>query len=162
MTNKLDSTDIKILELLQENSKITSKAIGEKLNLSPTPIFERIKKMEKMRYIEGYVALLNEKNIGLKQTVFAGISLNGHTRSYLDKFIAKVDTFPEVIECYQVTGGFDFLLKIVLEDIDAYQRFVSTKLSLVPELGNVYTYVAIKKGKKTNKLDLSSLHNSFS
>ncbi len=161
MKNKLDTIDIKILEFLQEDSKITAKSIGEKLNLSQTPIFERIKKMEEMKYIDGYVASLNERNIGLKQTVFIGVTLKGHTRSYLDKFLAQVNDFPEVTECYQVTGNFDYLLKIVLRDIEAYQIFIETKLSLISELGSVHSYMATKKGKHTNKLDLSILKDSI-
>jgi len=157
MKDKLDAIDIKILEMLQEDSKITAKIIGEKLNLTQTPVFERIKKLEKEGCIQKYMAVLNERKLGLKQTVFIGVTLNGHTRSYLEKFLSKVNDFPEVLECYQVTGSYDYMLKVVLKDIEAYQTFVETKLSLIPELGNVYTYIAIKKGKQTQKLDLESL-----
>jgi len=157
MKNKLDNTDIKILELLQENSKITAKTIGENLNLSQTPIFERIKKLEKEGYIKNYMAVLSEWKLGLKQTVFIGITLKGHTRSYLEKFLSKVNNFPEVLECYQVTGNFDFILKVIVKDIDAYQTFVETKLSLIAELNNVHTYIATKNGKQSNKVDLSFL-----
>ncbi len=157
MKNKLDGIDIKILQLLQEDAKMTAKAIGENLNLTPTPVFERIKKLEKEGYISKYIAVLNERKLGLKQTAFIGVSLKGHTRSYLEKFISKVNDFNEVLECYQVTGSYDFMLKVVLNDIEAYQTFVETKLSLIPELGNVYTYIAIKKGKQTHSLDLEIL-----
>lgn len=157
MKSQLDTVDIRILELLQEDAKITAKSIGEQLNLTQTPIFERIKKLEREGYIKGYTAVLNERKLGLKQTVFIGVTLKGHTRSYLDKFMARVNDFPEVLECYQVTGSYDFLLKVVLQDIEAYQTFVETKLSLLPDLGNVYTYIAIKRAKQTGHLDLSSL-----
>lgn len=159
MKNKLDKIDIKILELLQENSKVTAKTIGENLNLSQTPIFERIKKLEKEGYIKNYMAILSEWKLGLKQTVFIGITLNGHTRSYLEKFLAKVNNFHEVLECYQVTGNFDYMLKVVVKDIDAYQTFVETKLSMISELNNVHTYIVTKKGKQSNKLDLSFLED---
>jgi DNA-binding Lrp family transcriptional regulator len=161
MRPKLDNIDIKILELLQEDCRITTKLIADKLNLSPTPIFERIKKLKREGYIHKYVALLNERKLGLKQTIFIGVKLKGHTRSYLDKFLNQVNNFPEVLECYQVSGDFDYLLKIVLEDIDAYETFVQTKLSLISELGNVHSYIAIKKGKNTTKLDLSTLKDEL-
>ncbi|MDC9721933.1 MAG: Lrp/AsnC family transcriptional regulator [Urechidicola sp.] len=157
MGYKLDKTDYKILGLLQENCRITTKKLSEKLNLSTSPVFERIKKLEKEGYIDNYVALLNERKIGLKQTIFIGVTLKGHTRSFLEKFLKQVNSFPEVMECYQVSGNFDFLLKIVIEDMDAYEKFVQTKLSLISELGNVHSYIAIKKGKQTTKLDLKSV-----
>ncbi|WNH10808.1 Lrp/AsnC family transcriptional regulator [Thalassobellus suaedae] len=157
MKTRLDKIDLKILEILQNDCRITTKKLAERLNLSPTPVFERIKKLEKEGYIDKYVALLNERKIGLKQTIFIGVKLKGHTRSYLQKFLNQVNDFKEVTECYQVSGNFDFLLKIVLADIDAYEIFVQTKLSLISELGNVHSYIAIKKGKCTTKLDLSSL-----
>jgi DNA-binding Lrp family transcriptional regulator len=161
MKEKLDKIDLKILDILQNDCRITTKNLAEKLNLSTTPVFERIKKLEKEGYINKYVALLNERKIGLKQTVFIGVKLKGHTRSYLQKFLTQVNAFNEVMECYQVSGNFDFLLKIVLEDIDAYETFVQTKLSLISELGNVHSYIAIKKGKNITTLDLSSSFNSL-
>jgi len=157
MSYKLDKTDYKILGLLQENCRITTKKLSEKLNLSTSPVFERIKKLEKEGYIDNYVALLNERKIGLKQTIFIGVTLKGHTRSFLEKFLKQVNSFPEVMECYQVSGNFDYLLKIVIEDMDAYEKFVQTKLSLISELGNVHSYIAIKKGKQTTRLDLKSV-----
>lgn len=160
MAYKLDKTDYKILSLLQDNCRITTKKLAEKLNLSTTPVFERIKKLENDGYIDGYVALLNERKIGLKQTIFIGVTLKGHTRSYLEKFLNQVNLFPEVMECYQVSGNFDYLLKIVLEDMEAYEKFVQTKLSLISELGNVHSYIAIKKGKQTTKLGLKSVADS--
>lgn len=161
MRTKLDSIDIKILDLLQENSKITAKRIGERLNLSQTPIFERIKKLEREGYIKNYSVVLNERKLGLKQTVFIGVTLKEHTRSYLEKFLKKVNTFPEVMDCYMVTGNFDYLLKVVLKDIDAYQTFVETKLSLIKELGSVNSFIATKKGKQSHKLDLGFLSDSM-
>ncbi|MDT7827114.1 Lrp/AsnC family transcriptional regulator [Pricia sp. S334] len=159
MKNNLDKVDIRILELLQENSKMTAKELSGRLNLSQTPIFERIKKLEREGYIKNYMAELNERRLGLKQIVFIGVTLKGHTRSYLEKFVEKVREFPEVLECYQVAGNYDFMLKVILEDIEAYQVFVETKLSLISELGNVNSYIAIKKGKQTHKLDLGFLRS---
>jgi len=157
MKNLLDQTNWSILKLLQENCKISNKELAQRLNLSTTPVFERIKKLEKEGYIEKYTALLDERKIGLKQTIFIGISLKGHTRSYLRNFSQQVNKFPEVVEAYQVSGNFDFLLKLVLKDIDAYEKFVQTKLSLISEVRKVHSYIAIKKEKYTTELDLSSI-----
>jgi len=157
MKKLLDHTNLKILKLLQEDCKISNKELARRLNLSTTPIFERIKKLEKAGYIENYTALLNERKIGLKQTIFIGISLKGHTRSYLKNFSQQINKFPEVVEAYQVSGNFDFLLKLVLEDIDAYEKFVQTKLSLISDIRKVHSYIAIKKEKYTTQLDLNSI-----
>jgi len=153
----LDATDLKILALLQENSNRTTKSIAEELGMTTSPIFERIKKLEKQGYIKGYVALLDHKKIGLKQTVFIGITLQGHTRSYLEKFVSQINSFPEVIECHRVSGNFDYLLKLVVEDIEAYEHFIISKLTLLPYLGNVQSLITLSTGKETNEIDLSRL-----
>ena len=143
------------MTLLQQNSNRTTKSIAEELKMTTTPVFERIKKLEKQGYIEKYVAVLNHKKLGLKQTVFIGITLQGHTRSYLEKFVKQINNFPEVIECHRVSGSFDYLLKLIVEDIEAYETFIISKLTLLPYLGNVQSLITLSTGKETNELDLS-------
>ena len=155
MAVTLDKIDTKILALLQKNSNRTTKSIAEELGMTTTPVFERIKKLEKQGYIKKYVAVLNNKKIGLKQTVFIGITLQGHTRSYLEKFVTQINSFPEVIECHRVSGNFDYLLKLVVEDIEAYETFIISKLTLLPYLGNVQSLITLSTGKETNEIDLS-------
>ena len=155
MEQSLDKTDIKILTLLQQNSNRTTKSIAKELGITTTPVFERVKKLEKQGFIKKYVAILNHKKIGLKQTVFIGITLQGHTRSYLEKFVKQINTFPEVIECHRVSGNFDYLLKLIVEDIEAYEAFIISKLTLLPYLGNVQSLITLSTGKETNELDLS-------
>ncbi len=154
---RLDATDKKLLILLQRDSNQTVKSLSEKLGKSTTPIFERIKKLEKEGYIEGYSARLNAKKIGLKQTVFIAISLQSHTRSYLEKFVKEINDFSEVIECHRVSGGFDYLLKLVVKDIEAYETFIITKLTLLPYIGNVQSHIVLSSSKRTHELDLSLL-----
>ncbi len=154
---KLDLIDYKILKLLQEDSNRTVKSISENLGMSTTPIFERIKKLENENYIDNYVAVLNQNKIGLKQIVFIGITLQGHTRSYLEKFVKEINDFPEVIECHRVSGNFDYLLKLVVKDIEAYEKFIITKLTLIPYLGSVQSLITLSTNKQTNELDLSHL-----
>ncbi len=157
MQSTLDKIDTKILSLLQQNSNRTTKSIANELGMTTTPIFERIKKLEKEGYIKKYVAILNNKKIGLKQTVFIGITLQGHTRSYLEKFVKQINNFPEVIECHRVSGNYDYLLKLIVEDIEAYETFIITKLTLLPYLGNVQSLIALSTSKETNEIDLSSV-----
>ncbi len=155
MAYNLDKIDTQILAILQKNSNRTTKSIANELGMSTSPIFERIKKLENEGYIEKYVAILNNKKIGLKLTVFIGITLQGHTRSFLEKFVREINNFPEVVECHRVSGNFDYLLKLVVEDIEAYETFIISKLTLLPYLGNVQSLITLSTGKETNAIDLS-------
>lgn len=157
MPHTLDKIDTQILAILQKNSNRTTKSIAKELEMTTSPIFERIKKLEKEGYIKRYVAILNNKKIGLKLTVFIGITLQGHTRSYLEKFVKEINNFPEVVECHRVSGNFDYLLKLVVEDIEAYETFIISKLTLLPYLGNVQSLITLSTGKETNEIDLSRL-----
>lgn len=151
----LDNIDTQILEILQHNSNRTTKSIAEELGMTTSPVFERIKKLEREGYIKKYVAVLDHKKIGLKLTVFVGITLQGHTRSFLEKFVKEINNFPEIVECHRVSGNFDYLLKLVVEDIEAYEHFIISKLTLLPYLGNVQSLITLSTGKETNELDLS-------
>ena len=151
----LDKIDIQILTMLQKDSNRTTKSIAASLGMTTSPVFERIKKLEKEGYIKKYVAVLNNKKIGLKLTVFIGITLQGHTRSYLEKFVREINNFPEIVECHRVSGNFDYLLKLVVEDIEAYETFIISKLTLLPYLGNVQSLITLSTGKETNEIDLS-------
>ncbi len=157
MNAHLDATDIKILDLLQENGQITTKKIAETINLSATAVFERIRKLEKNGFIKKYVALLNERKLGLKQVIFINLTLKEHTRSYLEKFVEEVKEFPEILECYRVSGNFDFLIKVLVEDIHSYETFILTKLSLLSNLGNVQSHIALSEAKKTTNVKLNSI-----
>ncbi|MDN3493852.1 Lrp/AsnC family transcriptional regulator [Winogradskyella bathintestinalis] len=155
MSYTLDKIDVQLLSILQKNSNRTTKSIANELGMTTSPIFERIKKLEREGYIENYVAVLNNKKMGLKLTVFIGITLQGHTRSYLEKFVKEINNFPEVVECHRVSGNFDYLLKLVVEDIEAYETFIISKLTLLPYLGNVQSLIALSTSKETNEIDLS-------
>jgi len=134
---KLDQTDIKILEILQADGRITTKALAEQLNLSTTPVFERVKRLEKDGIIRQYVALVDNRKLDLILTAFISISLTKHSRSYLDKFVKEINQYPEVMECYHIAGNFDFLLKIVVKNMEKYEAFILTKLSTIANLGQV-------------------------
>lgn len=133
----MDDMDKKILNLLQQNAKLTIKELSAQLNLSTTPVFERVKRLEKEGIIKNYVALLDKDRIGKKLTVFIHISLSDHSRDGVREFADEVIKYPEVMACHHVTGGSDFLLKIMIEDIEAYNIFIQDKLAGAPHLGKV-------------------------
>ncbi|MEM9937184.1 MAG: Lrp/AsnC family transcriptional regulator, partial [Bacteroidota bacterium] len=132
-----DETDLKILRLLQKEGNQTNKRIASLLGMTVTPIFERIKRLEREGLIGKYIALLNRRKLGFKQTVFIGLTLKGHTRNYLDRFVKTIDGFGEVLECHRISGNFDYLLKIVVQDVEAYETFILNKLTLISDLGSV-------------------------
>lgn len=149
-----DKTDLKILNILQEDSSRTHKSIAEELGMTTTPIFERTRRLEREGYIDKYMAIINKRKLGFKQTVFVGITLKGHTRDYLDRFVKIIAGFPEVLECHRISGTYDYLLKIVVRDVEAYEHFILTKLTLVSELGNVQSMIVLSTSKEDKAVSL--------
>jgi len=151
---KFDKVDLSILNLIQEDSTITIKEMAKRLNVSTTPIFERLKRLEKQGVIQKYVALLNPKKVGKKLQVFVDISVVDHRITAIDDFVAHIEKFPEIMECYHITGEADFLLKIVVEDIDVYNEFVTRKLSTVPNIGKIRSSFSLSTKKKLTAFNL--------
>lgn len=149
MKAKLDKTDIEILKLIQEDSRMTIKEIAGSLNLSTTPIFERLKRLEKQGVIRKYVALLDPKKLGKKLNAFIHISIIDHSKRGVDIFVEHIEKYPEVMECHHVTGDSDFLLKVVVQDIEKYNEFVTEKLSIVPNIDKVKTSFSLSVRKAT-------------
>ncbi|TPN82417.1 Lrp/AsnC family transcriptional regulator [Aquimarina algicola] len=133
----MDKIDQSILLLLQKDSKITIKEIAVRLNLTTTPIFERVKRLEKEGYIRSYKAILDRKKVGLQLMVFCNITLNLHQTDYLKKFEKDIQQFPEVAECYHIAGMFDYLIKIYAKDMESYQEFLSNKLASLENISKV-------------------------
>ncbi len=133
----MDKTDRSILNLLQKDGKITIKEIAERLNLTTTPIFERVKKLEREGIIKSYKAIVDRKKAGLQLMVFCNVTLNLHQTDYLKKFEKDIQQFPEVTECYHVAGMFDYLVKIYAEDMEHYQYFLSNKLASLDNISKV-------------------------
>ncbi len=157
MSTKLDKVDIAILNILQKESNITTKALADKLNLTTTPVFERVKRMEKQGVIERYVALLNPAKVNKTLTVFISISIKNHTRSYLEKFMNEVNEFEEVMECFHIAGNFDFLLKVITRDMDSYQKFLLSKLSTNANIAHVQSSFALSASKQKTALPLHDM-----
>jgi Lrp/AsnC family leucine-responsive transcriptional regulator len=146
----LDKTDLKILSILQEDAKISHKDIAEKLHLSRTPIFERIKKLERRGIIQKYVTILNRKKINRNLIVLCSISLREHGIENVSTFQSAIMNFTEVMECYHIGGNYDFFLKVIVNSVDDYQTFVLKKLSQIKNITNVQSAFVI--GEMKHKL----------
>ncbi|MCW3807009.1 Lrp/AsnC family transcriptional regulator [Plebeiibacterium marinum] len=154
---QLDQTDKDILKLLQQNAKIPHKEIAEKLHLTRTPIFERIRKMERSGIINKYITLLNPKKINRGLTVFCHVSLTRHGKSYVDEFQEKINTFPQAMECYHIAGNYDFFIKVVVKDMEHYQQFVLKELSTIQNISNIQSSFVMGELKHEHCYDLKDL-----
>jgi Lrp/AsnC family transcriptional regulator, leucine-responsive regulatory protein len=149
---KLDTTDRAILKLLQENALLTTKELSHQLHLSYTPIYERVRKLEKEGVVKKYVAIVNREKIGKNLVAFCNISLKEHSRANGEKFVAAVLSFEEVTECYNISGGYDFMLKVVVDDMPAYQRFLMDKLGAMDSIGNTHSIFVMSEIKQETAL----------
>ncbi len=148
----LDETDKKILTLLQQDARMTVKEMSGKLNLSTTPVFERIKKLEKNGIIDHYTAVINTEKLGKKLNAFAHISLKDHSKKKVEEFEEKILNIPEVLECHYVTGGTDFIIKILVDDMEGYKEFIVEKLLEIPNIGKLESYLSMWVRKKRGTL----------
>ncbi|WDF56943.1 Lrp/AsnC family transcriptional regulator [Mucilaginibacter sp. KACC 22063] len=148
MNEVLDETDIRILQLLQQNARLTNKEIGEKLNKTATPIYERIKRLQEQGYIKGYIAVLDHKKIGFGMMAFTQVHIRNHSHENLSHFVDDIIKFDEVLECYQMSGEYDYLLKVAIKDLEAYHDFLMNKLFKVVPLGSVQTTFVLKEAKR--------------
>lgn len=151
---KIDKTDKLLLELLQQNSKRTTKELSGKLNLSVTAVYERIRKLEKSGVISNYVVLVEPSKIEKSFMAFCQIKLVQHTKSNVTKFEAQVSELPEVIECFHVSGGYDYILKILVKDMQAYREFMLNKLTALDHIGSTQSTFVISPVKNTTALHL--------
>ena len=152
--NQLDATDLRILDLLQRNSKWTTKEIAAQIGMTTTPVFERIKRLEKSGYVDKYIALLNREKLGLNLMAFVNVSLKEHNAVFLEKFVSSIISLPEVMECYHVAGLFDYLLKVIVKDMDEYQHFVSKKLAGLDNIGKVQSSFVMTEIKHSTALNV--------
>ncbi|AWV97260.1 Lrp/AsnC family transcriptional regulator [Arcticibacterium luteifluviistationis] len=150
----MDNTDIKILKLLQKNAQMTYKEIAEEINLTQTPVFDRIKRMEKSGVIDKYVTILNRKKVGNSLTVFNQVTMIKQTLEISQKFDEAVAKLPEVVECHFVSGGFDYLLKIIVPDMETYHKFHQLKLSVIPGVSLINSYFVMSEVKNTTEIPL--------
>lgn len=135
----LDATDIKILTILQDNGRITNTKLAAEIGISPPAMLERVKRLEASGVIEKYVAILNRERTGFGLLAIINISLSLHQISNLQLVKERLVQLEEVLECYQMTGDIDFLLKVAIQDMNSYTEFVNNKLSGIPGIQNIKT-----------------------
>ncbi len=148
----LDAKDIEILKLLQQNARITVKEISETIHLSTTPVHERVKRLEQSGIITRYAAILDAATLGRKLMVICHVSLREHNKIAGSKFIKSILDMSEVLECYSISGEFDFLLKVLTTDMEAYYDFHVNKLSQIENVGKVQSTFVMGVVKQTQEL----------
>jgi len=144
---ELDHTDKEILKLLQKDASLTNKEIGFKLRKSVATIHERVRRLKEQGYIKRIVAIVDRKLIDRNLIAFSQVLLNDHTVKTLETFEREVVKFPEVMECFQMTGTFDFLLRIATSDMDAYHSFYRNKLASLPNITTVQSFFVLSETK---------------
>lgn len=155
---KLDKTDRQILKALQDNARISNLDLADKVNLSPTPCSRRVKQLEENGIIDRYVTLLSADALELKLTAFIQISMDRHTPDRFENFEAQVKQFPEVVECSLITGqSADYLLKVIVPDMDYYQAFLLGKLTRLEGVTGVHSSFIMRKIIDTTTLPLTHL-----
>ena len=148
----LDSKDLAILHLLQKNARITVKEISDKMHLSTTPVHERIKRMEASGVIKQYATLVDHTKVGKSLMVICYVSLKEHSKNAGTKFIKLIQSLNEVIECYSISGEFDFILKVVCADMNDYYDFHVNKLSSIENMGKVQSVFVMGRIKETTEV----------
>ena len=156
MPIKLDQQDIAILKLLQADASLSSAAIAERLNMSQSPCWRRINRLQQEGLIRHQVALLNRRGLGMDVVVFATINLTSTGRQNLLAFEQDIVQHPEVMECYTMTGIWDYLLKIVTRDIRHYEEFVRNTLTASPAIRELHTHMAVTEIKNSTELPLDT------
>ena len=151
----IDLTDKKILTFLQKNSKANIKEIALKIGLTQTPTYERIKRLEKYGIIEKYIAVLNKEKIGYTLEVFCQVTLLVHSKELITKFEKAVNTMEEIFQCFHVAGNYDYLLKVIVKDMNSYQYFLKNKLSVLDSVGNVQSTFVMSSTKEETIYNLT-------
>ena len=151
---KLDAIDKRLLEFLQNDSKVNIKEVAAQLNMTKTPIYERIKRYNKEGIIEKYVAVINRRKISNSMVVFCFVSLESQKLEEIQKFSEAIKRIPEVMECYLMGGANDFLLKVVVSDLDAYHQFSSGKLASLPYVGQIKSTFVLNEIKRSTVFPL--------
>ncbi|GHD74312.1 Lrp/AsnC family transcriptional regulator [Vogesella fluminis] len=156
-TTPLDKTDIKMLAALQANGRLTNVELAEKVALSPSPCLRRLKQLEDSGVIRQYVALLDPAKIGLGLQAFVRVTLEKRGNTHLQGFMDAVQRWPEVVNCYAMTGEMDYLLQVYFEDLEHFSRFVMDDLLQQPGVEDVKSSFVLKEFKQTTALPISHL-----
>ena len=151
---KLDEIDIQLLKMLQRDAKANAKELCEQLNLSKTPVYERMRRLENEGVITGYSAIVDNRKVGLPLVVFCNVSLSVHDDEHIERFKHDIAKINEVMECYSTGGFYDFLLKVVLKDLDEYNKFVFEKLTKVHGIAKMQSSFVLSEIIHKTELDI--------
>lgn len=152
--SKLDKTDLDILRIIQRNSRLTIKEIAQRVSLSTTPVHERLKRLESEGYVERYVAVLNAEKLGRGFVVFCSVKLRKMNADVAREFVSMVQDIPEVTECYNISGHYDYLLKIHVPDMKSYQSFLVNVLGALDSLGSVESTFVMAEEKRSYGINI--------
>ena len=150
----LDAVDLQILRALQENARLTTKELAARVNLSTTPVFERMKRLEKGGFIKKYVAVLNPEKLNQGLLVFCKVKLKQINHEIADAFVRRIQRIPEVTECYNTSGAYDYLLKVRARDMKQYQEFVLNKLGEIESLSSIESTFVMSEVKQNYGINL--------
>ena len=151
---QLDETDLRILSLLQDDSRLTNKELAAKIHLSPTPTFERVKRLEREGFIRKYMAVLDAEKINRGFIAFCNLRMKQHSYENAQRIIQAVQHIPEIVECYNISGDYDFLLKIYVKNMKQYQQFVLRILGDIPAIGNLNSSFVLGEVKNSHYLPI--------
>lgn len=151
---ELDDFDRELLRQLQKDAMQTTKELAAHLNLTVTPVYERVKRLERNGYIKGYIALLDHQKLARGLVVFCHVTLKEHERAIGNKFVKDILSLPEVTECYNVSGEYDFMLKVMVQDMPEYQNFIMNKLASIENIGSTHSVFVMGVIKNSTALPI--------
>ena len=154
MAEILDDIDLQILKTLQKNAKLTTKELADAVHMTPTPVFERQKRLEKKGYIKKYVAILDPEKLNLGLQVYCKVKLKQINHEIADSFARRIQRIPEVTECYNTSGAYDYLLKVHARDMKQYQEFVLNKLGEIDSLASIESTFVMSELKNNHGIHL--------
>ena len=150
----LDTVDIQILRTLQENARLTTKELAARVHLSTTPVFERLKRLESNGYIKKYIAVLDAEKLNRNLCILCNVKLKQHNGTLGREFMAAVNAIPEVTECYNISGDFDYMLKIYVRDMKHYEAFVLDSLGAIPSVGSLQSNFVMSVVKQSPEIPI--------
>lgn len=154
MVEILDETDLQILRTLQKNAKLTTKELADAVHLTPTPVFERQKRLERRGYIKKYVAVLDPDKLGQGLLAFCKVKLKQINHQIADAFVRRIMRLPEVTECYNTSGSYDYLLKVRAADMKQYQEFILNKLGEIEDLSSIESTFVMSEVKQVHGINI--------
>jgi len=150
----LDEIDLQLLRTLQKNAKLTTKELADAVHLTPTPVFERQRRLERRGYIKKYVAVLDAEKLNLGLVVFCKVKLIQMNHASADAFVRRINWIPEVTECYNTSGTYDYLLKVRAADMKQYQQFILNKLGVIENIGTIESTFVMSEVKQLYGLNI--------